>query len=95
MSRERVEEALRLVEESGVSVREAARRLGVSRDSLAKYFADPLYRRVQGRCGRCGHVVRLPCGACSLELHAVVVQRQQRLRSAARRTAPSDQGAAG
>lgn len=79
VSREVTLQALRAVE-GGMSLREAARRYGVDRGTLASYRdGEGLFRRLIRRCPECGAIVRMPCVACSPGLQKVAALRRQRL----------------
>ncbi len=85
-SREKLEFALTLIEQ-GVSIREAARRVGICRDTIARYRDGAQFRNKQRRCPECGVVVTMPCLRCSTELRVAEAKRQKRIRSRAKRSA--------
>ncbi len=76
-SREQLEQAFALID-GGVSYREAARRSGLDRGTLAKYHENRHYRRKVRRCGECGCVVQMPCLRCSTDLKVAVLRRHKR-----------------
>lgn len=84
-AREIVEAALRAVE-LGLSLRKAAKRFGVCRDTLAHYRDNPhLFRRKVRRCPDCGNVVLHPCLRCSIDVKVAVLRRDKSRLAKARR----------
>lgn len=84
-AREIVEAALKAVEH-GLSLRQAAKRFGVCRDTLAHYRDNPhLFRRKVRRCPECGAVVEHPCLRCSIDVKVAVLRRDKARLARARR----------
>lgn len=77
-ARELVETALAAVSEGTLSLREAARKFGVDRTTLAKYRDGQFFRRKRRRCPSCGHVVAMPCLACSAAVQTAAARLQKR-----------------
>lgn len=90
-SREIVEAALRAVADGTLSLRAAAKRFGVDRTTLASYRDGTFFRRKIRRCGECGHVVEMPCLACSTDVKvaALRLHKRQLAKAARRKAAPA------
>jgi hypothetical protein len=84
-SREIIEAALKDVAAGVHSLREAAKRFGVDRTTLAKYRDGEFFRRKVRRCPHCGHVVEMPCLACSTDVLVAAMQAKKRRLVKARR----------
>lgn len=82
-AREKVEAALKAVASGQMSLRKAAKHFGVCRDTLAAYRDGAFYRRKVRRCPECGHVVSMPCVACSVEVQRAHRKLEKRRRAAA------------
>lgn len=72
-----------------MSLREAARRYGVDRGTLASYRdGQTLFRRLIRRCPDCGAIVRMPCVACSKEVRKAAKRRLVKARKRAAANLP-------
>ena len=58
-------EATRLLIEGGMSIRQACLKVGISRNTYAKYH-NKVFRVKKKRCPCCGHIVNWPCLQCTL-----------------------------
>lgn len=75
-SRELVEQALKSVADGTMSQRAAAKYYGIDRTTLSRYAKHRFFRRKVRRCESCGHVVHMPCVACSHEVQEQAAKRQ-------------------